>query len=99
MNLDLLIMKNGKEIYGSTLVGTGTVITDGEQVYSVVIKGDVNGDGIVNTTDYLLIKRNISNNTLNTVKYMAADINGDNSLSTTDYLRVKRNIAGNFDLG
>lgn len=99
MNLDLLIMKNGKEIYGSTLVGTGTVITDGEQEYSVVIKGDVNGDGLVNTTDYLLIKRNISNNTLNTVKYMAADINGDNSLSTTDYLRVKRNIAGNFDLG
>lgn len=97
-NLDLIIKKNGNEITGSTVVGTGTVITDGTTEYQVVVRGDVNGDGAVSTNDYLLIKRNISTNTLNAVKHKAADIDGNGTLATTDYLRVKRNIAGNYEL-
>ncbi len=91
-------------VISKTIVGTGTTISlviDGVTVdtLTVVVKGDVSGDGQIATNDYLLIKRGIGNDKLLTgVKFTAADINGDKSLSTTDYLRVKRHMGGKYNL-
>ena len=99
------VYKNGSEIKGSTLVGTGAQVrlysSDGAILdsYTVAMTGDVNGDGKISMTDYLQIKeRIIKNKTLNTVNEYACDVNGDGKITMTDYLRLKYCIQGHENL-
>ena len=90
-------------VVSKSLVGTGTTITlttNGITLdtITVMVIGDVNGDGRVRSNDYLLIKKHIESPTFTGVKLEAANVNGDASVNTTDYLRVKRHIAGSFNL-
>jgi hypothetical protein len=65
----------------------------------VIIKGDVNGDGAVDTTDCLQIKSHFLNRTqLQNVYLIAADCDGDGAITSTDYLRIKAHFLGTFDL-
>lgn len=66
-----------------------------EYFYTVVIKGDVNGDGKIYATDYVKIKNHIMGKSkLSGAYYMAADINQDNQIYATDYMRIKNYIMG-----
>jgi len=73
------------------IVGTGnrvSIIKDGEVVLTstVVIVGDVNGDGWLTTVDLTATKAHLSGNSLLSDVYsLAADINGNGLISTTDY--------------
>ena len=61
------------------------------------IKGDINGDGAVNSTDYALLKRyllgSVADLPVNNVLYVA-DLNGDGSINSTDYALLKRFLLG-----
>ena len=60
----IVVDKNNTEITGDTLVGTGSKIKiDGVDKYTIVKLGDVNGDGKVKATDYILIKNYIMDGT------------------------------------
>lgn len=66
-----------------------------EYRYTVVIRGDVNGDGKIYATDYVKIKNHIMGKTKLTGAYfMAADINQDNQIYATDYMKIKNHIMG-----
>ncbi|MFZ5986511.1 MAG: dockerin type I domain-containing protein [Bacillota bacterium] len=57
--------------------------------------GDVNGDGVVNSTDYTLVKRyalRIINDFPVTDDLWAGDVNGDGLINSTDLTLVKRFI-------
>jgi len=57
------------------------------------IPGDVDGDGIVDSYDALLVKKAaLGTITLNDVQKKRADINGDGDIDSLDYLYVKRKI-------
>jgi hypothetical protein len=59
--------------------------------------GDVNGDGKVNTADYVVLKRHIMKTyTLNEDALTRANINGDTKLNTADYVLLKRYIMGSW---
>jgi hypothetical protein len=59
--------------------------------------GDVNGDGKVNTADYVVLKRHIMNTyELNEDQLTRANINGDTKLNTADYVLLKRYIMGSW---
>ena len=97
----LSVYKDNKKITDNELVGTGCeirlyyngVLYDS---YTVVITGDVNGDGKVTITDYLQIKERILNaKTLTPSKEYASDVNGDGKVTITDYLRLKYCIQNN----
>lgn len=63
--------------------------------YTVVVKGDVNGDGLIYATDYVKIKNHIMGKQKLEGAYLkAADINNDNNIYATDYVRVKNYIMG-----
>lgn len=63
--------------------------------YIVVIKGDVNGDGLIYATDYVKIKNHIMGKAKLQGAYLkAADINNDNNIYATDYVRIKNYIMG-----
>ena len=80
--------------------GTGAVVTGtaaGETVrYTVVVRGDVNGDGRQTATDYLRTKRAVLKiEALEGVYYEAAAcFDGQDGLTAADYLSMKRAILG-----
>ena len=60
--------------------------------------GDVNGDGKVNTADYVVLKRHIMNTyELNEDQLTRANINGDTKINTADYVLLKRFIMGTWE--
>ena len=82
----------------SDLVGTGAVVKSTRELI-VVVKGDVNGDARVSTSDYILQKKSINGATqLEGAFYKAADVNNDDEVSSADYLQVKKYFTGKADL-
>lgn len=84
-------------------VATGQMITiemnnrAADQVYkmAVVIRGDVNGDGVIKSNDYALIKNDILNiKKLTNASYKAADVSGDGLVRSNDYALIKNYILG-----
>ena len=72
---------------------TGSKISLEETEYTLVILGDVNGDGKVKATDYILIKNYIMDGTgLNEYQLKAADVNKDQKVKATDYILIKNYI-------
>ena len=66
-----------------------------EYSYTVVVKGDVNGDGKIYATDYVKVKNHIMGKSkLVGAYYMAADINNDSQIYATDYMKIKNHIMG-----
>ena len=65
--------------------------------YRAVVKADLNGDGVVNATDYMLIKRAVLRTyRLQDTAQRAALIDGDGKVSATDYMLVKRAVLGTY---
>ncbi len=91
--------KDNKDKTGK--VGTGDKVkvidTNGKTVYeyTVVIYGDVNGDGEISGKDALLIRKHILNMSKLTGSYAtSSDINGDGEISGKDALLVRKHILG-----
>ncbi len=93
------VFKAGVAITGFDHVGTGDSVVLGEDVAYVVLEGDTDGSGRIDSTDYLQIKRFfLETYDLKGVFFEAADTDNDGVISTTDYLQVKRYFLGSFSL-
>ena len=92
--------KNGKEVAATAKVGTGMTVKlmDGSTVkesLTVIVTGDVNGDGNISVTDMMSIKSHLlKKSTLSGVYATAADTSGDSKLSITDFMQVKAQLLG-----
>lgn len=65
----------------------GSSATVGLTIRSDITKGDVDGNGVVNTTDYNKLKNIINNGktgTMTEIERKQADLNGDNSITAED---------------
>ncbi len=59
-------------------------------------KGDVNGDGKITSSDYVLIKNHImGTSSLSSTAQQSADYNGDGKITSSDYVLVKNYIMSN----
>lgn len=90
-----IIVKNGStNIADSATVGTGYKLTLNNKTYTIIVLGDVNGDGKASAGDYVLIKNHIMQTKLitNDANKNAADINKDGKISAGDYVLVKNYI-------
>ena len=89
------VYKGSSEASGSTVVGTGMTvrIMDGSTVkrtYTIIITGDVNGDGQITISDMLAVKSHtLKLTTLNSSQSRAADTNGDGNVTISDFLQIK----------
>ena len=103
----LKVTGDGYAKVSSSVIGTGTTVTlysskddSVVAVYTIVIFGDLNGDGLVTSSDITLLKRFIngiaSEGEAPTV-YMAADLNNDGTVSSTDLTYVKSVLNGAFE--
>jgi beta-N-acetylglucosaminidase len=96
---------SGKAISGNTKVGTGSVIRVVDQDdkttynYTVVMYGDVNGDGVITASDYILIKNYImKKTTLSQVSLKGADSNKNGTVTASDYVVIKNYILGKTNI-
>ncbi len=100
-----VINSNGEKIEGNSLIGTGTIIrildnTQTVMQYNVVMYGDVNGDGKINSVDLLVLQRHILEiQKFSGVFLEAGNIrkNGKNP-SSIDCLLIQRHILGLEDI-
>ena len=94
------VMKGTSEITGTALVGTGCVVqikigdtwTDAA---TVVVKGDVTGDGKVNTADVAKLARYVNNSEkypLSVVELAGSDVTGDGKNNTADIAKLARYV-------
>ncbi len=91
---------DGKEITSeNAYIGHGTVISMNGIDTTVLVRGDINGDGKVNIADYTLTKRSVlRTTTLSDLQEMAADVNGDGKINIADYTLVKRHVLRTYNL-
>ena len=81
----------------SGIVSSGDKInikTDREEKnYIVIIYGDVNGDGKITASDYVMIKNDIMDvKKLSTLEKYYADANKDGKINASDYVSIKNDI-------
>ena len=69
--------------------------SDGHRTYTALIYGDVNGDGLIKSMDYIKIRNKITGRTKLTGVYLeAADVNKDGKVTSMDYVKVRNHITG-----
>ena len=77
---------------GNDLMATGFIVED---KYTVVKKGDCNGDGVVTPSDYVKVVNNIMGvSQFTDVMKKAADINNDGNITPADYVKIVNQIMG-----
>ena len=73
---------------GNDLMATGFIVED---KYTVIKKGDCNGDGKVDTADLLAIQKQLlSISELTGINRKAGDTNNDNNINTADLLAIQK---------
>ncbi len=93
---------NGKVLSDNDICSTGciiNVISNGETIdsVSVVVKGEISGDGMVTTTDYAKIKSAfVGKLSLAGVYEKAADVDDSGVITSSDILKVKLYLLGNL---
>ena len=97
-----IVIKNikGEEISDSSLVGTGTTINmitkdskDIVQTYTVVIYGDISGDGKIDSLDILYLRKYLLGaQNLESVCLEAADISKEKTVDSLDILYLRKNL-------
>ena len=87
----ITIEKADGEAVASGKLGTGmTVLADGTR-YSVAVKGDLTGEGNLNSRDLDAMMRHLTKeNFLADIFAIAADLDNDNAITTKDLLALSR---------
>ncbi|MBQ7288524.1 MAG: cadherin-like beta sandwich domain-containing protein [Clostridia bacterium] len=95
---------NGTEASATEYVGTGFTVrlfhgNTVKQTLTVIVTGDVNGDGKITGSDYVNVKFDVLNkNKLSGAYSVAADIDGNKKITGTDYVNIKFHVIGKITI-
>lgn len=97
------IKNNNSAVATEGKIGTGFQVTikssTEEKTYTVVMKGDTSGDGIINAKDLLEVQKNILGTyNLSSANLKAADTSGDGKVNARDLLEVQKTILGSYTI-
>ena len=95
-NLDVTVKTpEGYCSNGDVNIATGWTVGTDKQRLTIVVTGDVSGNGKVRVTDYLMTKRIVQGTyDPNEPNKLAADVDGDGSYTATDYQNIKLYFKG-----
>lgn len=98
-SMEITIKASDGSIKTNDIFKTGDKVTvtgkDGSITYTVIIYGDVNGDGKITAVDYVNTKNYIIQGSNLTGSYLkAADVNRDGKITAVDYVQIKNSIIG-----
>ena len=93
------------DIEGATLngnvCGTGATITLNNNTYTLVMFGDVSGDGIINSADLLKVVKHLNETAILEGEFLrASDCNNDGKINSADLLKIVKylNETGNITI-
>ena len=90
---------NGQEI-SSGNVGTGYTVTIDGKTYTIVKKGDLNGDGLVNIADVLIMLNHLQEkNPVTGAKLEAGKLNNGSSITVADAIVLLNFLIGKSNIG
>ncbi len=96
--------------YNAAAIQTGFVSTDDVLLFFsddgslykrliCVLKGDLNGDGKISSSDYIALRLHIlKRKTLTSAEFIAADINGDGRITPLDYVSLRMFLLKKTDI-
>ena len=88
-----IVDRNEQEIENTSLVTTSSKIKLGSNDYNIVIIGDVNQDGEIDTSDLVGVFKKMMNQTnLNKLQLISADYNNDNEIDTSDLVGILKKM-------
>ncbi len=91
--------RNGKLLSDSDKIGTGYTLRLNGVAYAAVVLGDVNGDAILDSLDYLAVKRCfLGTGTLDSLGREAADAANGANITAINYIKVKRAAFGTYNI-
>ncbi len=91
--------KDGKQLSSTDMVGNGCTVAFGGKTYTVIVKGDINGNGNIDSTDYLMLKRAILGTyKLDEIGTVAGAVSDGVAPAAADYIKLKRHVLGTFDI-
>jgi len=80
-------------------ISTGGELDYNGAKYTIVIKGDINGDGKIGVVDYLYTKRAFMGTIiLSETQLKAACLGGTELPTSSDYLKIKRHLIGTYNI-
>lgn len=89
------IIDNASIAIENETIGTGVLATINENIYSLVVCGDTNGDGKITATDLSRIKNHIlEKSTLADLAFKAVDINEDGRITASELTKIKNYVLG-----
>ena len=85
------ITENGKNISGTDLIKTGQVLKEENKNYTLVVIGDITGDGKVNVRDMMTInKYRLKREELTGAYLIAGDVNYDSNINIKDMIQINK---------
>ena len=98
LNKDVKVY-DGETAVTSGKLGTGMTAVYGGKRYTLVITGDINGDGRISIIDVVAIQSHVvGKQTLTGAYEKAADLNGDGKISILDVVKAARVVVGKESL-
>lgn len=93
------VYSGDKKLTGNQIVPNGSVLTKGGASYTVILKGDVSGNGVIDAQDYAIVKRAaLKTIKVDHIQLKSADINGNSVVDACDYLAIKRHVLGSYNI-
>jgi len=94
-----ILNANGVAVASTTVVATGYTLKNGTASLAIVINGDADCNGAVNTSDLVFIKKKLTASAaMPDAMFSAADTNGDKMLSVTDYAILRSHIGNKTNM-
>lgn len=91
--------QSGTELTSGQTVGTGMTMKSGTETYTIIISGDLNGDGQITATDLAKIKQHLIELRLLEGAYLeAANVDGDEEVTITDLSKIRKAMFGEEEL-
>ncbi len=90
----------GNALADTGYIGTGCTVVQYDSAgdilnsVKVVIPGDLSGDGAVNTTDMVAVRKLLTASASSALEKAAADLTGDSAVNTADLLMIRKHCSG-----
>lgn len=95
----VFVDKAGNILEDDDILATGTTLKVGENLqYTLIINGDIDGNGKISITDLVRLKLfTVSILVPSSIEKVAADMNGDGRITITDLVKLNLNVVGISD--
>lgn len=88
-----------KQASEKSAVASGMYLYDSKLKKIAVVRGDLNGDGLISSKDYVLAKRHVLGTyTLRGAFFQAACLTKQNTVSSADYIKIKRHVLHTYTI-